>query len=85
MAYLIRRRDDSERLKYYAHLDGRHGIPARAKKEAPRFDEEMAGRIIRQLVALDNRDWEMFEDKPKVKKEPKARKSRGAQEEAVPA
>lgn len=79
--YLVRRRDDSERLHYYSHFDTRHGIPSPTKKDAPRFDKEMAERIVRQLVALDNREWEIFEDKPKEKKERKATKD-GAQPSA---
>lgn len=63
--YLVRRRNDSCRLVYYSHFDGRYGIPSKTKQEAPRFEKEMADKIVFQLERLDNREWHAFEEIPK--------------------
>jgi len=79
--YLVRRRNDDERLKYYSYFDGRHGIPSSLKKNAPRFDIDMAAKICVQLEKLDNRDWEIVRDGPL----PRAKKKKRRKEKRIEA
>ena len=61
MQYLIAMRNDSDKLVYYKHFDGRKGC-ACGKSQAPRFPKVTADAIVGQLAALDNRGWHVVED-----------------------
>ena len=51
------------RTVYYAAVDGKTGRAVFAAKiNAPRFDKDMAERLIDQLEKIDNLEWAMEED-----------------------
>lgn len=66
--YLIGYRDSDRRIRYYAGVSGLTGRAVCCpKKEAPRFDSDTVGVILRQLPAIDNRGWQMVEDRPRCR------------------
>ena len=67
MNYLIRgtatNKNGRGRTVYYAGVDGKKGRAFFAPKiNAPRFDKEMADKILSQLEHIDNLGWIAEED-----------------------
>jgi len=68
MTHLIGYRDEGGAIHYYLGVDGRRGkAVCGPKKEAPRFDRETGGVILKQLPTLDAREWQLVEDAPRCK------------------
>jgi hypothetical protein len=67
-AYVIGYRDDMRRIRYYRGVNGATGKASTgAKRDAVRIDRSMGETILRQLPAIDARDWQLVKHEKRCK------------------
>lgn len=60
MSYLLRCRSEQHKWLYYQAVNGATGRAVTGPKcTAPTFDRPLAKKVASQLVAIDNRGWEI--------------------------